>query len=128
MQECTVPTEKAAVLCLSFARFLFNGLNYQGLFTLPTRSFRFFRDPPFLSLSLSLIFWFALLSPFHFRLFIRFLLIEPVAVQSSDLDRRAIEFLHYPRPLRLDETFAGRSDDRRQAGRFPWKKQSTPGN
>lgn len=33
-----MPTEKAAVLCLSFARFLFNGLNYQGLFTLPLRA------------------------------------------------------------------------------------------
>lgn len=27
-----MPTEKAAALCLSLARFLFNGLNYQGLF------------------------------------------------------------------------------------------------
>lgn len=31
MQECTVPTEEAAALCLSLARFLFNGLNYHGL-------------------------------------------------------------------------------------------------
>lgn len=29
-----MPTEKAAALCLSLARFLFNGLNYQGLSSL----------------------------------------------------------------------------------------------
>jgi len=33
---------------------------------------------------------------------------ESVAVQSSDLDRRAIEFSHYRRPARADETFAAR--------------------
>ncbi|KAL0111809.1 hypothetical protein PUN28_013177 [Cardiocondyla obscurior] len=32
---------------------------------------------------------------------------EPVAVQSSDLDQRAIEFSHYRRPPPADETFAG---------------------
>lgn len=31
MQGCTVPTEEAAALYLSLARFLFNGLNYHEL-------------------------------------------------------------------------------------------------
>jgi len=49
---------------------------------------------------------------------------EPVAVQSSDLDRRGIEFSHYRRPSSPDETFAGRPHGRRRAGRPGFRERS----
>lgn len=98
-------------LCLSLARFLFNGLNYQGLSNPPALSFSPPPPPfsrPFPSPRLRSLARRAPVSPSFFRLFIRFLLIEQVALQSSDLDRRAIEFPHYRLPAQPDETFAGR--------------------
>jgi len=113
----------------SLARFLFNGLNYQRLSTplfayRPLFSFLSVSfSPPSLSLSCSLSSLSALMSPSFFRLFIRFLLMEPVAVQSSDLDQCTIEFSHYRRPS-PDETFAGPFYGRRRAGRPGFRERS----